>query len=110
MESHTITIYKDKTLNMVQLPPAEPAEANAIETFARLTTINNHTNADQANNNTNRSPPPNSIPSPDNQSSIILHQFSMLTEELKKFIKLVSNNISEMTQAHKTAQKQTGKS
>ena len=57
MESHNIIICNDKTVNMVQLPPAEPPEANAIETFARLTTIKSNTNIDQDNINTNRSPP-----------------------------------------------------
>ena len=108
MESHNIMICNDKTVNIVQLPPAQPPEANAIETFARLTTINSNTIVDQDNNNTNRSPPPNSIPSP-NQSSIILHQFSLLKEEIRNFIKLVLNNISEMTQVHKTAEEQTSK-
>ena len=108
MESHNITICNDKTDNMVQLPPPEPPEANAIGTFARLTTIHSHTNADQTSNNTNGSSPPNSILPPNNQSNIILNQFGMLTEELKKITKLVSSNISEMTQAHKTAQEHTG--
>ena len=34
MESHNIMICNDKTVNMVQLTPAEPPEANAIKTFA----------------------------------------------------------------------------
>ena len=35
-DSHNIAICNDKTVHMVQLPPAKPNEANAIETFARL--------------------------------------------------------------------------
>ena len=57
MESHNIAICNKKTVNMVQLPPAELPEANAIGPFARLTTINSHTNADQASNNTNGNSP-----------------------------------------------------
>ena len=47
MKSHNITICNDKIGNMVQLPPAEPPEANVIDTFARLTTIYSNTNVDQ---------------------------------------------------------------
>ena len=39
MESHNIAICNDRTVDMVQLPPAEPPEENVIETCARLTTI-----------------------------------------------------------------------
>ena len=103
------TICNDKTVNMVQLPPAEPPEANVIETFVRLTTINGNTNIDQASNSTSGNPLLHSIPFPNNQSSIIIDQFSQLTEELKNCTKLVSSNLSEMAQAHKTVQEQTGK-
>ena len=34
MDSHNISICNDKIVHMVQLPPAKPNEANAIETFA----------------------------------------------------------------------------
>ena len=57
----------------------------------------------------NGNPTLNSIPFPNNQSSIITDQFSQLTVELKIFTKLVSNNLSEMTQVLKTTQEQTGK-
>ena len=74
---------------MVQLPPAEPPEPNAIETFARLITINSNTNIDQITNNTNVNPILNSTAFPDRQSCIIIDQFSQMTEELKNFTKLV---------------------
>ena len=67
MESHNILICNDKTMNIVQLPPAEPPEANATETFARLTTINSNTNIDPDSNNINDNPPLNSIPFSNNQ-------------------------------------------
>ena len=35
---------------MIQIPPAEPNEANAIETFARLSTTNSQTSVDQTSN------------------------------------------------------------
>ena len=88
MERKNIITCNDQTVNMTQLPPADPPEANAIETFARLTTINSNTNIDQASNNINDNPPLNSIPFPDNQSSIIIDQFSQLTEELKTLLNL----------------------
>ena len=69
----------------------------------------NDTNNDQTCNITNSSSTPDSIPPIDNQSNIILQQFSRLKEELKTFTTLVSSNISEMTLAHKTAQENMGK-
>ena len=87
MDILNITVCNVKTGSMVQLPPAEPPEANAIETFARLTTINSNTNLDQVSNNANGDSPPNSKPSSNNQSITILHQFSKLMEYLKNFTK-----------------------
>ena len=98
MESHNNTICNDQIVNMVQLPLAEPNEANAIKTFARLTTTNRQTNTGQLNNrqpltsshNSNEcNASTNNKLSPDNQSTIILHQFSIMAEELKNFIKQV---------------------
>ena len=112
-DSHNITICNDKTVHMLQLPPAEPNEANAIETFARLSTPSSQPNIDLL---TNRQPITNSHNNnessallPDIQSNTILHQFSMMAEELKYFAKQVSNNITEMTQTHNTPQEHTGK-
>ena len=48
-------------------------------------------------------------PLPDNQSNIILHQFSIMAEELKNFTKQVLSNITKMMQAHNTTQGHTGK-
>ena len=108
-ENHNVAICNDKTVNTIQLPPAEPPEANAIETFARLTTINSNTNVDQISNNTNGNPPLNSIPLPDNQSSIIIDQFSQLKEELKIFFQTCLKQPIRNAQAHRTTQEQTGK-
>ena len=109
MEHHDVALCNDKSVHMVQLPPAEPGERNAFETITRLMSTNGETNTDQASNITNSFATPNSIPSTDNQSNIIRQQFSRLTEELKTFTTIVSSNISEMTLAHKTAQENTGK-
>ena len=89
---------------MVQLPPAEPNESNTIETFAKLSTTDDQLSIDQLTNgqpitnshNNNK----NNTLFLDSQSKTILHQFSMMAEELKNFTKQVSNNITEMTQAH----------
>ena len=102
-----------KTVNIVQLPPAEPNEVNAIKTFARLSTANRQTHIDQptnrqsitnSHNNNEYNTSPNNILLPDNQSNIILHQFSIMTEKLKKFTKQVSSNMTKMTQAHNITQ------
>ena len=47
--------------------------------------MNSNTKIDQISNNTNSNPTSNNMPLPGNQSSIIVDQFSQLTEELKKF-------------------------
>ena len=99
---------------MVQLAPAGPNETNAIETFARLsiqnspTKINQPTNAQpmtHSHNNNNN----NNTLLPHSQSNTVLLQFCLMMEELKNFTKQVSNNITEMTQAHSTTQEHTGK-
>ena len=116
--SHNIAISNDKMVTMVQLPPVESNEANATETFARLTTTNSQVNEEQLtdgqpitnSHNSNRcNTSPNNILSPDNQSIIILHQFSMIADELKNFTKWVSSDITKKTQAHNTMQEHTGK-
>ena len=43
------------------------------------------------------------------QSIIILQQFIMITEELKKIINKVSGDITKVTQAYNTVQENTGK-
>ena len=50
MYSHNITICNEKTVYLVQLPPAEPNEANAIETFAKLSITNSQPIIDQLTN------------------------------------------------------------
>ena len=60
-------------------------------------------------NITNCNSTPYSTPPTDNQSNIILQQFSRLTEELKTFAIPVPSNKSDMTLAYKTAQEKTGK-
>ena len=117
-DSHNITICNDKTVNMVQLPQIETHEASAIERFVRLSTTNRQTNTDQPSNdqpittihnNNEYNTSPNSILLPHNQFNIILHQFSIMAEELKTFTKQVSSNITKMMQAHNTMQEHTGK-
>ena len=46
-DSHNITICNDRTVKMEQLPSAESNEANAIETFPRLSTTNSETKVHQ---------------------------------------------------------------
>ena len=87
MDSHNITICNDKTVHMLKLQPAKPNEVNAIETSARLLTLNSQPNTDQGTNwqpitnshNNNES----SMLLPVSQSNTILDQFHMMTEDLK---------------------------
>ena len=103
---------------MVWILPLEPNEANANETFARLTTPNSQTDVDQVttgqfitnNLNTNKSnASPNSIIRPYNQCAIILQQFRIMAEELRNCTRQVSSDMTKMTQAHNTSQEHTGK-
>ena len=118
LDSHNISICNDKTINMVQLLPAEPNEANVFETFARLSTSDSQTNIDQlsngqpitnSHNNYECNSSSNNILLPDNQCNIILHLFSIMAEELQNFSKQDLSNITKMTQAHHTTQEYTGK-
>ena len=81
---------------MVPLPSAEPLGVNAVETIARLTlsqTHKDHPNdthtqsiySKSTNNNTNNSPQNNTV-HPHNQSTVILQQFSMITQELRNLM------------------------
>ena len=80
---------------MVPLPTVEPSESNALKTIARLTLSqkqrelpnNNdtqpiHSNSILTNDNTCNPSPNNKVHS-HNQSTVILQQFSMITQELK---------------------------
>ena len=115
-DSHNVAICNDASVNMVELSPAEPYEANIIETLARLspqTDIDHITNRQfiANNHNTNKNhASSNSIIPPDNQSTLILQQSSIMTEESNdNFTKQVSSDITKMTKAHNTAQEHTGK-
>ena len=79
---------------MVPLPSAEPSEVNAVETIERLThshtSKNNncpqptYSHTSPTNSSTTDSPQNNAI-HPHDQSTVILHCFSMITQELKRF-------------------------
>ena len=93
LDRHNVAICNEATVNMVLLSPVEPYKTNAIETFARLAPPNSQTDIDcitdgqfiANNHNTNKcNASSNSIIPPDYQSTIILQQFSIMIEELKK--------------------------
>ena len=48
MEHHDIALCNNKSVHMVQLPPAEPGERNNFETIVRLMSANGEINTDQA--------------------------------------------------------------
>ena len=99
---------------MVLLPPAEPSEANVFKTFASLTfsqTQSEHVNnncrqpiyssSTPTNNNINSLPQNNNV-QPNNQSTVILQQFS-ITQELRNYTDKVSDDITKIKQACTTA-------
>ena len=84
MKNHNIAIHNDGSFKIVQLPLAELNDANAIETFARLSNTNSQTYKDQPSNGQHTTNSHNSneyntssksILLSDNQSNIILHQY-----------------------------------
>ena len=93
----------------------------SFETLTRLTLSQNQ--RDLSNNNLTQPIPRNSILTNNktcnlsqnsivhshNQSTIILQQFSMRTQELKKITNKVSSNITKITQAYTAAQENIGK-
>ena len=88
---------------------AEPSESNAFETFARLILSQNQRNPPndtqrQAFSNTSIltknnicSTPQNNMTQSQDQSKVILQQFSMITEELQNFTNKVSSDITKYT-------------
>ena len=119
-DNHNIAICNDTRINMVLLPPAEPPEFNAFETIARLSLLQNERDLPNgvqtqttpvpqlASNNIGNTPATN-ITQPHNQSTVILQQFSMITEELKSFTNKVFGDITKITQPHNAAQENKGK-
>ena len=105
---------------MVPLTSAEPLEVNTVKTVARLTLSqthkdhpnDTHTQPIYSNsfltNNINNSPQ-NNIVHPHYHSTVILQQFSMITQELRNFTDKVSGDITKITQACTTAHENTGK-
>ena len=84
---------------MVPQPPAEPQEINAFTTITRLTFLQTqneqvsntctqpmYSDLTLANQNRNSLPQNQNIHS-HNQSTVILQQFSMITQELRNFTK-----------------------
>ena len=107
-DNHNIALCNDPTVHMVPLPSAEPSEVNAVETIARLIlsqihekhpnnicTQSTYSNSTLTNNNTNSSPQNNTI-HPHDQSTVVLHQFSMVTWELRNFTDKVSCDITKI--------------
>ena len=90
-----VALCNDPAVYMVPLPSADPPEVNAVNTIETLLhshTSVNHTNnnfpqasyniSTSTNNSTNNSPQNNTI-HPHDQSTILLQQFSVITQELK---------------------------
>ena len=118
-DNHKTAICNDTTVNMVPLPPTEQPEMNPFETFVRLSHSQNQRDLPDdiqtqtaprtsiiTNNSIGNAPKSNMILSHD-QSTIILQQFSMITEKVKNFTKCLV--ILQRSHKHNTAQENTGK-
>ena len=98
-DNHNTTICNDTTINMVSLPSAKPSESNAFETIMRLSLSQNQrdlpnyiqtqaiSNTSILTNNNICNTPQNTMIQSHDQSTTFLQQFSMTSEELKKFDK-----------------------
>ena len=93
-ESHKLALCDDHSTHMVPVPPAEPLEINAFTKITRLTFLqtqdeqvsNTHTQPMYSeitlvNQNTNSLLQNQNI-FPHDQTTVILQQFSMITQEL----------------------------
>ena len=87
-------------------------EVNAVENIVRLTLLQTHednlndtdtqsiyNNSTLTNNNTNNSSQNNTV-HPHDHSSVILQQFSMVTQELRNFMDKVSGDITRIRCTH----------
>ena len=98
-DDHNIAICNDTSINMVPLPQAEPLEFNTFKTIVNLSLSKNqrdlpndiqtqtisNTSILTYNNLCNTSQ--NNTTQTNDQSTVVLQQFNMITEELKHFIK-----------------------
>ena len=97
--NHTIATCNDSTINIVLLPPDDPSEFNAFETIVRLSLSQNQrdlpsdtqtqttSNTPTITNNNIGNTSTINMKQPQDQSTIILQQFGIITEELKKIHK-----------------------
>ena len=67
--------------------------------YSSSTSTNNSINSSTQNNNVYLH----------DQSTVILQQFNMITQELRNFMDKVSGDIAKIRQTHTTAQENTGK-
>ena len=106
---------------MIPVPPAEPPEINAFTTITRLifSQAQNkqvssthkqpiHSNIPLVNQNTNSSHQSQNV-HPHVTSTVIVHQFSMITQELWNFMDKVSGDINKITHVFTTVQENAGK-
>ena len=73
-----------------------------------LHTQHMYSNSTSANKNIISSPQNNNV-HPHNQSTVILQQFSMITQELRNFTEKLSGDINKITQKCTTTQENTCK-
>ena len=106
---------------MVLIPPAEPPEINTFTTITRLTFLQTqdeqvsntctqpmYSDIALVNQNTNSSLKNQNV-HPHNQSTVVLQQFSMITQELRNVMDKVFGDINKITQACTSAQENTDK-
>ena len=121
LQDHKLALCDDKVVHMVLLPSAEPPPINEYMTVPRVTLLQNQ---DCQNNAHGKQPQWNSTllhkqPSeqshqnqdvyPYDQSTVILQQFSIITQELWNFTNKVSSDLHKITQACTTAQEDTSR-
>ena len=120
LQSHKLALCHNHSICIIPIPPAEPPETNAFTTITILTFLQTQDEEDSDTNtqpmyritlvnlNTNNSPQNHNV-HPHNQSTVIIQQFSMITQVLRNFTDKVSGNINKIIQACPAAQENTGK-
>ena len=116
---HTLVLCDDQSAHIVPLPTTKPPAVNTFTTIAKLTLLQAQDGQISDNckqtmysyiqlvNQTTKCSHQNQDVHSHNQSTVILSQFSITTQELKNFMDKVSGDLNKITQACMAAPENT---
>ena len=106
LQNHKSALCDDQSTHMVPFPPPEPPEINVFMTVARLTLLQSqdgqisdnckqpkYSNIQLVKQTTECSHQSQDV-HPHDQSTVILQQFSIITQELQNFMDKVSSDLN----------------